>query len=239
MALVTDAFGAHGGIAQYNRDLLTALELQNSIDGVKVIPRNGDSDQAPENIEQLPSEQGKLRFATIAIWKAVKYKPDLVFCGHLNYLPLVWLISRLTNVPIWLQLHGIDAWERPNRITSILVEKVNLVTCVSRYTRRRFLSWADISHSKVKILPNTISEFINYKNDPAFEESLGIGGKKTILTVGRLSASEHYKGHDRIIACLPKLIKQIPNLCYLIAGDGDDRARLEKIGDSEWYFIKR
>ena len=229
LALVTDAFGASGGIAQYNRDFLTALAIQTDINTIKVLPRNGDPEQAPDNIEQLPSQQSTWLYAVITFWRALKYKPGLIFCGHLNFLPLAWLISKLTSAPIWLQLHGIDAWERPNGLTAKLTEKVNLVTCVSRYTRRRFLSWANIRHSNVKILPNTISEFINQQNDPVFEENLGIKGKKIILTVGRLSASEHYKGHDRIIACLPQLLKQMPNLCYLIVGDGDDRARLEEL----------
>ena len=227
IALVTDAFGVSGGIAQYNRDFLTALAMQTDIDTIKVLPRNGVPAQAPDNIEQLPSQQSTWLYAFISLWRAVKYKPDLIFCGHLNFLPLAWLISKLVNVPIWLQLHGIDAWERPNDLTARLAEKVNLVTCVSRYTRRKFLSWSNIYPSHVKVLPNTVPEFIGNQPDPALVESLGIKGKKTLLTVGRLSASECYKGHDRIIACLPQLLKQIPNLCYLVAGDGDDRARLE------------
>ena len=144
IALVTDAFGASGGIAQYNRDFLTALAMQTDIDTIKVLPRNGVPTQAPDNIEQLPSQQSTWLYAFISLWRAVKYKPDLIFCGHLNFLPLAWLISKLVNVPIWLQLHGIDAWERPNDLTARLAEKVNLVTCVSRYTRRKFLSWSNI-----------------------------------------------------------------------------------------------
>jgi len=216
IALVTDAFGGPGGIAQYNRDFLTALAIQSDVVDLRVLPRNGVSEQAPDNIEQLSSQQSTWLYAVISLWQAVKYKPDLVFCGHLNFLPLAWLISKLIGIPIWLQLHGIDAWERPNGVTGRLAEKVNLVTCVSRYTRRRFLFWANITHSNVKILPNTISEFINHQKDPVFEESLGIKGKR-------------YKGHDRIIACLPKLLKQEPNLIYLIAGDGDDRTRLDEL----------
>ncbi len=229
IALVTDAFGAEGGIAQYNQDFLTALAIQSDVVDLRVLPRNGVSEKVPDNIEQLSSQQSTWLYTVISLWRAVKYKPDLVFCGHLNFLPLAWLISKLIGIPIWLQLHGIDAWERPNGVTGRLAEKVNLVTCVSRYTRRRFLSWANITHSNVKILPNTISKFINHQKDPVFEESLGIKGKKTLLTVGRLSASECYKGHDRIIACLPRLLKQEPNLIYLIAGDGDDRTRLEEL----------
>jgi len=39
LALVTDAFGGLGGIAQYNRDLLVALASMDSIEEVVVVPR--------------------------------------------------------------------------------------------------------------------------------------------------------------------------------------------------------
>ena len=42
-ALVTDAFGAGGGIAQYNRDLLAALERTEKIESIVVLPRSRDT----------------------------------------------------------------------------------------------------------------------------------------------------------------------------------------------------
>ena len=42
LALVTDAFGGHGGIAQYNRDLTTALGTLGNIQSVHILPRHGD-----------------------------------------------------------------------------------------------------------------------------------------------------------------------------------------------------
>ena len=40
---------------------------------------------------------------------------DVVFCGHLYMSPLATLISETLKKPMWLQLHGIEAWERPGR----------------------------------------------------------------------------------------------------------------------------
>jgi phosphatidylinositol alpha-1,6-mannosyltransferase len=39
---------------------------------------------------------------------------------------------------------------------------------------------------------------------------------------------ERYKGHDRVISAMPGLLAQGHDLLYLIAGEGDDRARLEQ-----------
>ena len=231
LALVTDGFGAPGGIARYNRDFLTALAMQQDVDSIMVMPRNGTCGTLlPKRIEQVPPIQGKWLYAVKTIRLVLaEYAPDLIFCGHLNQLPLAWLTAKLVRAPLWLQLHGTDAWNRPKSITGRLVEKVNLVTCVSRHTRRQFLSWANIAPSRVKILPNTVSEPANPQPKQVRPRNLGIDGKKTVLTVGRLCARECYKGHDRIIACLPRLLEEHPNLSYLIAGDGDDRKRLEAL----------
>ena len=120
LALVTDAFGSPGGIAQYNRDLLTALAILPEISAIKVLPRYGMPDQVPEKIDQLRSRKDKLAYAATGFLKTLQFKPDLLFCGHLNLLPLISIISKLTGVPVWLQLHGIDAWERQKGIAARL-----------------------------------------------------------------------------------------------------------------------
>jgi len=41
--------------------------------------------------------------------------------------------------------------------------------------------------------------------------------------------SERYKGHDRIIDVMPRLLERHPELVYVIAGNGDDLGRLEEL----------
>lgn len=110
-----------------------------------------------------------------------------------------------------------------------MIEKVSLVTCVSRYTRRRFLRWSNLNPANVKVLPNTISNRKVIPGKQSIKDKLGLNHKKIIVTVGRLSASEQYKGQDRILTCLPELISKQPDIHYLIAGDGDDKPRLQKL----------
>jgi phosphatidylinositol alpha-1,6-mannosyltransferase len=47
-----------------------------------------------------------------------------------------------------------------------------------------------------------------------------------LLTVGRL---QRRKGHDHVIEALSGLVASHPHLRYVIVGDGEDRARLERI----------
>ncbi|MFQ5874898.1 MAG: glycosyltransferase, partial [Dehalococcoidia bacterium] len=57
---------------------------------------------------------------------------------------------------------------------------------------------------------------------------LGADGHRMVLTVGRLAASERYKGHDVVLQAMPTLLEEVPDVTYLVVGDGDDRARLER-----------
>ena len=48
-----------------------------------------------------------------------------------------------------------------------------------------------------------------------------------VLTVGRIAASEQYKGHDIMLEAWPAVLRRVPDAVYWIVGGGDDRRRLE------------
>lgn len=232
-ALVTDAYGAGGGIAQYNRDLFAALAGVDCCESIEVLARYGRLVDAelPPKVHQLGIAGGRLVFLLRALW-AVKQLPriDVVFCGHLFMLPLALLLSRLSGAPVWLQLHGIEAWQRPGLLLRWAVARVQLVTAVSRHTRRLFLRWAHCAPHRVKVLPNTVAEEFTPGPVPSeLQIRYGTQGKRVLLTVSRLAATEQYKGHDRVIEAMALMRHQQPDLLYLIAGDGDDKPRLAAI----------
>ena len=233
LALVTDAFGGHGGIAQYNRDFLSSLATCDRIGDVIVLPRARATPLGtlPSGVRQLPPVQGRLAFSLAALWAARAHRPiDVVFCGHLFMAPLAAVIARLLRARLWVQVHGTEAWQELSRLYRQSVEAADLVTAVSRYTRRRLLEWVGIDPARVKVLPNTV--------DPRFQPGPKRGylldrhaarGKKILMTVSRLASSERYKGHDRVIRSLPQVLLHHPETIYLIVGDGDDRPRLEAL----------
>jgi phosphatidylinositol alpha-1,6-mannosyltransferase len=48
-----------------------------------------------------------------------------------------------------------------------------------------------------------------------------------LLTVARMASWERYKGHDIVLRALPSVVAKVPNLTYVVVGDGDDRPWLE------------
>ena len=232
LALVTDAFGSHGGIARYNQDLLSALALSSRIDDILVVPRHGASPKEglPERVNQTPPRSGRISYAAYVLATVVRKSFDVVFCGHLYMSPLATLISETLKKPMWLQLHGIEAWQRPGRLIRATAERATLVTAVSRYTRHRFLEWANVLPEHVRVLPNTFKpQFAPGPKRDDLIEHHDLRGRRVLLTVSRLAASERYKGHDRVISVLPRVLERNPDVAYLVVGDGDDRQRLEEM----------
>ena len=225
LALVTDAFGGRGGIAQYNRDFLGAVAGMSSI---TVLPRHApDSVVPPELIRQLPPRPGRVAYSVAALRAAIFQTVDAVFCGHLFMAPLAALVARLKSAKLIVQTHGIEAWSRPSRMHRAALERADLVLCVSRHTRAAVLSWAAIAPERVLVVPNTVREAFTPGDGAAQRPAWAGEGKQVLLTVARMDSRERYKGHERVIAAIPDLVTKGHDICYAIVGEGDDRSRLE------------
>jgi phosphatidylinositol alpha-1,6-mannosyltransferase len=230
LALVTDAFGGYGGIAQYNRDFLNALAEGGAASSITVLPRHAPQwITPPAAINQKPARPRRLTYSAMALLTAFRQRTDVVLCGHLYMAPLAWLIARLKGAKLVVQMHGIEAWPRPSRLQRAATEAADLVLCVSRYTRACVVGWAAIAPERVIVVPNTVAEGFTPGDGHKLRAALGVEGKRVLLTVGRMDSRERYKGHDRVIVAIPDLVRRGQDIVYVIIGQGDDRVRLEEV----------
>jgi phosphatidylinositol alpha-1,6-mannosyltransferase len=232
---VTDAFGGHGGIAQYNRDFLASLTTCDSVGEVIVLPRMSPMlpGTLPDRVRQLAPVKGRIAYSLAAIWAAQAHRPiDIVFCGHIFMTPLAVVIARLLHAPLWVQLHGVDAWDELSILYRRSMETAALVTSVSRYTRQRLLQWVGLDQNRVKVLPCTVDPRFQPGPKPcSLVERYAASEQKVLMTVSRLARSDRYKGHDRIIRALQRVLLDHPQTIYIVVGDGDDRPRLEALAE--------
>jgi phosphatidyl-myo-inositol dimannoside synthase len=230
LALVSDCYGMGGGIARYNQDLFEGLAEGGA--QILVLPRHGTTDGValPAGIRQEPAVFNRLRFSLKSVWLAWRRGPfDVVFCGHVYMAPIAWAVARLIGAPYWLQTHGADIWKTRPDLLRRTIEAADLVTTVSRGTRQSLLGWVDLPPDRVRVLPDTVQD--KFKPGPvpeALRERLALGPGPILLTVGRLSAGERYKGHEQVFGALPALRQKFPTLVHVVAGSGDDRAYLEQ-----------
>jgi glycosyltransferase involved in cell wall biosynthesis len=162
------------------------------------------------------------------IWK----KPNLIISSHINFSVLAYFINRLLGIPYWTVVHGVDAWNITNPALSKALFCTERILAVSNYTKDRLIKEQKLNPNKISILPNTfdINKFQIAKKPKYLLDRYGLKSDQLIiLTVARLAGSDRYKGYDQIIQALPKIRSQIPNIHYVLAGQGKDKARIEKL----------
>jgi glycosyltransferase involved in cell wall biosynthesis len=129
-----------------------------------------------------------------------------------------------------LLIYGVDAWQpTPSRLANALVRRCDAVISISQVTLDRFLGWSRFSRERCALLPNAI-RLEQYGMAPRSESLLaryGLRDRCVIMMLGRIVATERYKGVDEVLQVMPALLETIPNLSFLVVGDGSDRARLE------------
>jgi glycosyltransferase involved in cell wall biosynthesis len=235
LVLLVDAFGGRGGIATYNRNLLQALCDYPLMKRVTALPRKVTyrQEEMPANLDyHLDAAGSKLRYV-YACLRTVFSEPrfDLIICGHIHLMPCARLLGKFYGCPVVPVVYGRDAWEpTPRRIVNYFCQGLESFISIRRLTARHLIEWSRSATEQYYYLPNCIDES-KYGVRPRREDLLeryGLIGKTVIATAGRLDShkNERNKGFDEVLEVLPELRKRIPNLAYLVMGDGDDKERL-------------
>ncbi len=234
-ALITDAYGGHGGVAVHNRDLLSAFLQHSGVTEVIAAPRviSHAMEVLPEGLTyRTAAAGGTARFLATIIRDLPRIaRSDLIYCGHLNLAPLAWALGKLFGRPVLGALYGIEAW-RPSgrRMTSWASRHLTRYYAISAYTRDRFRSWSRVPDTRIELLPNAIhlQEYAPGEKSEVLAARFGLENRKVLMTFGRLVSKERAKGFDEVLQVLPSLVAEDPTIAYLIAGDGDYRRRLEE-----------
>jgi phosphatidyl-myo-inositol dimannoside synthase len=166
------------------------------------------------------------------------------------------LLGRMLGIPTAVFAHGeeITPWlcETPTarrrkgtafakgRLLWRTYRKADIIVANSRFTRS-LLTDGGILPGKIALVnPGTDPrQFQPMPRDESLVDRLGLGGKRVLLTVGRLTWR---KGQDMVIRALPEIVKAVPNCMYVICGAGPYEAGLRELTlslrlDSRVLFI--
>lgn len=233
LVLLHDSYGAVGGIAKFNRDLLGALTRDTRVREVCALPRLRPEEGPPPCAKLRlgpPPAGGKAGYLAAALARRLHRHPaDLVIAAHLRLLPAA-LVACAPGRPLWAVAHGIDAWEpRPLSLDRVLARAVDRVIAVSGVTRERMAGWSGLPPERFRLLANCVdrSVFSPGPADPNLRARYGLEGRRVLMTLARLVGRERHKGIDEVLEALPRLMEEYPDLAYLVVGDGPDRPRLE------------
>lgn len=238
---IPNLFNFKGGIQVYSSFLLEALQS---------IYSNFNYDVFLKHDTRYPidlSRQHNARFHCAGIWplsirtpafaaqvigSGLWQRPNLVITTHLNFTVAAYWLKRLVGIPYWTIAHGVEAWNVQRPALQTALHQADRILAVSSYTCDRLLKEQNLHPSQISILPNTFdSHRFKIGAKPAYllERYKLALDQPIMLTVSRLCCSESYKGYDKILEALPQIRQVIPNVHYIIVGEGDDKPRIKQL----------
>ena len=234
LLLLTDGYGCPGGIGRVNLDLIETLRANPSVSEVVAVPRRtlANPGPLPPNLTyDKGASRGDICYVVSLLRRLLRDRRfDLVLCTHLNLQLLAWFSARLCGAPSALFLHGVEAWNAPRRtIRRFAANTADWYIAATEMTLARARTWLHMAKARSIVAPFGV-DLARYSPGAASAEILDkyyLREAVVLLSLGRLAASEQYKGYDEILGILGRLRAVEPRLVYVVAGDGDDRARLE------------
>lgn len=153
----------------------------------------------------------------VAIAEALRFRPRIILCGHLNTGPAALAAKRLLGIPYVVYLHGKEVVARPP-LTRLVLRHAAAIVVVSGHTRDLALRHgAD---------PGRV-HLIHPGADPVREPGAARAERPTVLTLARLE--DRYKGHDVLIRAMPLVRARVPSAQLRVVGDGALRPAYESL----------
>jgi len=171
-------------------------------------------------------------FAGAVLASCARHRPDQVISTHVNFGPAALWAKRAFGTRFTLVAHGIDVHDGLSAARRTALRAADRVIAVSAWTRERVLALGGIDPSRVAVVPNTVdgAHFTAGARPATLAVRYDIQeDEKVMLSVARLNAEDGYKGHDRLILALPRIRAACGPVRFLLAGQGDDRPRLEAL----------
>jgi phosphatidylinositol alpha-1,6-mannosyltransferase len=221
-----------GGIEKVNRCIYKALDEESISNpnfdyrAISVYDSNEEFQSRYANLNKVFNfNQSKLKASMAALWQAIL--ADTILLSHINLAPIAFLIKALfPNKKLIIMAHGIEIWGNISGIQKKAIKKADRIIAVSNFTKSEVAKKHTINLDKIVVSNNGLDPFMvaptNFDKPLELLTRYNLTKEDFVLfTLTRLSSTEQYKGYDKVIEALAQLVKEKPNLKYLIGGKGD------------------
>ncbi len=165
-----------------------------------------------------------------------KYNIGKLHCGQiLSVGPAGLICKKLFGIKYSVYVYGSETLRFGNsRMMSWLMKKVieeaEELVPNSEFTMHEYERWGISQEKMVTIVPGVDSVFFHPHGKSRYlVEKHRLQDKQIIMTVGRL---DERKGHDMVIRAMSHVVKQFPNVVYMIVGKGREEQRLKNLADN-------
>jgi phosphatidylinositol alpha-1,6-mannosyltransferase len=153
----------------------------------------------------------------VAAAEAARFGPAAVLSAHIVTAPAAALIGATLRVPFVQYLHAQELGARP-ALARFALSRAGAAIAVSRYTHQLALA-AGAEPDRVHLIPPGVDL-------PEAPEDTREAPRPTVLTIARLR--DRYKGHDVMLRALPLIRARVPDVEWVVVGDGPLRPGLER-----------
>jgi phosphatidylinositol alpha-1,6-mannosyltransferase len=216
---------AHGGIQQLVHRLVRHASRIEPL--VVTIDQHGAAEfDAAQQFAVRRSRHAGWRAGSVgllnlrAFREAAVFRPDVVLNAHIVTSPAAALARLALRVPVVQYLHAAEVGARP-RLAAFAVRTANVSIVVSRHTETLATAVGGKEERLRRIPPGV---------DLPADADDGSAPHPTIVTVARLES--RYKGFDVMVRALPLVRARVPDVQWVIVGDGPLRGRIERIAAS-------
>ncbi len=157
---------------------------------------------------------------TAAVHEALRFRPHLTLSVHLVASPAAAAISRVLRARTVQYFHAKEIGGRP-RLAAFAARQTHASIAVSSYTAG-LVAAKGSDTAEINLIPPGV----DLPPDP----SPLAAERPTFVTISRLE--DRYKGHDVLLQALPLVRAKIPDVEWIVIGDGPLRAELEGLARS-------
>lgn len=176
----------------------------------------------------------KVVFVIRLFVRSIMWHPDLTISTNINYVVPCYFLSIILRRPYVLVLHGVDAINIKGMLKIRAVREATMIATPFQWTANNVIAQIPDIADKIFLLPNSVDGdtfFIAEKPQPLLAKH-HFSDEPVILTIARMSILEKEKsskGYDRVIRALPAVIREIPNIRYVLVGSGDDEPNVRRL----------
>jgi phosphatidylinositol alpha-1,6-mannosyltransferase len=131
------------------------------------------------------------------------------------------VIRRVLRVPVVQYVYAKEIGARP-KLASFAVRNADAVIAISRYTRQLALD-VGAAPERIELIPPGV----DLPSPHRLSRPGPANGRRRLITVARLE--DRYKGHDVLARALPLVRVHVPDVEWVIVGDGPLRGHLERL----------
>jgi phosphatidylinositol alpha-1,6-mannosyltransferase len=239
LLLTPEIYSANGGIQMYMRRLAEILAAYRGRNGPGVsclslldAPSPQPLHDRPISFHTLQGASGdKIGFLSKAIALSKREKPKIAVVGHHGILPIAWLLKKLWLLDQYvLVLHGIEAWKKIPWLDRVATRGAAAIVATTHFTAREFCRENDLPESRITIIPLAVG-------DEVLPSEAGVNSHRAtsnleILSVGRITSADRYKGFDMLVQGVGQAKRDGAGVHLKVVGSGDDLPYVREVAEN-------